>query len=103
MWTARREATATRPCTWCRNGAWDCRQAPCARFVAWGSREQRVRVRMTRARQNIYRLAFFDDFAGVHHQHTVACLRDDAEIVRDQQHRHLESRREIAEQIQHLR
>ena len=50
--------------------------------------EQQLRVRMQRPREKFLRLRDLDDLAGVHQRDPMRDFADDAEIVRDQQHRH---------------
>ena len=47
--------------------------------------------------------AGFHDLAMVDHRHLVGCIRHHAEIVGDQQHRHLEALLQVAQQLQDLR
>ena len=45
----------------------------------------------------------FDDFALQHYADAVRHLADDAEIVRDEEHRHVEAALELRQQLQDLR
>jgi hypothetical protein len=45
----------------------------------------------------------FDDRAGVHDEHTVRPRRDDAEIVRDEDDRHLEVAAKCIDEVEDLR
>jgi hypothetical protein len=47
--------------------------------------------------------ADFHDFAGVHHCEPVAGIGHDAEVVRDQQHRHRQPLAQVHDEIEHLR
>ena len=45
---------------------------------------------------------FFDDPAGIHHRDAIRLLRDDPEVVGDEQQREAETRLQIAQQIEDL-
>jgi len=57
---------------------------------------------MTRLCQDFAREPFFDDAAGVHHSDALGHLRDDAEIVGDEEKTELQFAAEAVEQIQDL-
>ena len=46
--------------------------------------------------------ARLDDLAGIHHRDAVAGLRDDAEVVGDEQHAHAEVVAQLQDQLQDL-
>ena len=46
--------------------------------------------------------ARLDELAGLHDGHPVAQVGDDAEVVRDQEHRHVTLGLQVAEQVEHL-
>jgi hypothetical protein len=58
---------------------------------------------MRRTTENFRRGSHFDQAAGVHHSDAVRHLRDDGEIVRDEQHRQREFYAQLAKQVEHLR
>src|SRR4051794_12380377 len=58
---------------------------------------------MRRTREHRAGVALFGDPAGVHHGDPVAGLGDDAEVVRDEQHRGVEAALHIREDRQDLR
>ena len=64
--------------------------------------EQHLRVGMPRALDDVGGGARLDRLARVHHHHLVAELRHHAEVVGDEEHRHAEVAREVAEQSQDL-
>ena len=66
----------------------DARRRP--RLLGVGQRLEQVdRVRMQRPREELLRVGHLDDLARVHQRDAMRHLRDDREIVRDEQHRHL--------------
>ena len=60
-------------------------------------------VGMLRRGEDIVRRAALDDLAIGHHAHPVRHLAHDAEIVGDEQHRHVEFRFELEQQVEDLR
>ena len=60
-------------------------------------------VGVLRPGEDLLRRAPLDDLAIVHHAHPVGHLAHDAEIVGDQQHRHVELVLELEQQIEDLR
>ena len=60
-------------------------------------------VGMLRRGEDIVRRATLDDLAIGHHAHPVRHLAHDAEIVGDEQHRHVEFRFELEQQVEDLR
>ena len=83
-----------------RNGLQHCswRRAP-----GDGNRgQQRLRVRMQRPRKQRRRRRRLHHLARVHHQHASCNACDDAEIVGDQDQRHLEAMLQPHEQVQDL-
>ncbi len=69
----------------------------------WDRAEERLRVRMPHRAEELVRRRALRDLAGVHHHHPVRALRDHAEVVRDQDHGHLEVTPERVDQIEDLR
>ena len=57
---------------------------------------------MARLGEQLATGAGLDDAAGIHHRHAIAGLRDDAEIVGDEDHAHAELRAQAQEQLQDL-
>ena len=64
--------------------------------------EQRARVRMSWRRENAARRSGLDALPGIDDADIVAQLGDDAEIVRDEQHRQAELAHQIAQQFENL-
>ena len=77
---------------------------PCAlpRTKARAGAKQALRIGMSHAREHGIRRAAFDDGAAIHHHHALHILGDDAEIVRDQNHRHAALGNEVCDQIEDL-
>ena len=66
--------------------------ASSARVYGWcGAREQLAHGRL------------LDDLPGVHHDHPLRALGDDAEVVRDEEHRHRHRRLQRREPLEDLR
>ena len=65
--------------------------------------EQLLRIRMLRRAQEGLALGELDDLAGVHDRHAVRHLRDDAEVVGDQQQRHAALGLQLRQQVEDLR
>ena len=60
------------------------------RLAVSGSASNRLTAYgMQRTREELLRVGDLDDLAGVHQRDAMRHLRDDREVVRDQQHRHL--------------
>ena len=96
------EAAAVEALVQRRHRAGDCRQ-PDAALGAIGQRaEEHPRVGMQRPREELLGLRNLDDLAGVHQRHALRHLRDDAEVVRDQQHRHAMAALQVGEQVEDL-
>ena len=55
--------------------------------AAGGGLYERARVILPRSRQDGLRPSSFDDMAVLHHDHSVADLRRNAQVVGDEQHR----------------
>ncbi|CDN42283.1 hypothetical protein BN871_BC_00130 [Paenibacillus sp. P22] len=64
--------------------------------------QQPLRIRMLRIVEQLHDFAFLDDLAGIHDHDVVGHLRDDAEIMRDEQDRHPAFILEAAQQVQNL-
>ena len=64
--------------------------------------DERAGVGMRGGAEDARDRRLLDDPAGVHHEHAVAHLRDDAEVVRDEEHGHAQLARQPADQRQHL-
>ncbi len=64
--------------------------------------EKHLRVGVQRTGEELLRRRLLDDLAGVHQRHLVRHLRDDAQVVRDQQHRHAALDLKIAQQVEDL-
>ncbi len=65
--------------------------------------DQTARVGMARRGEQLVDRRMLRDPAGVHHEHVVAELRDDAQVVRDEQHRHAVLVLQRAQQLEDLR
>ena len=74
------------------------RRGACAR----AAREQRPRVGVRGPANTCRGCAGLDDLAGVHHGDPVAGLRDDAQVVGDQQHAHAGFGAQLQDQLQDL-
>ena len=57
---------------------------------------------MLRIGEQVVDIGALDDLAGIHHQHLVGDLGDDAEIVGDDQDRHAEPLLQVAQQVEDL-
>ncbi len=66
-------------------------------------REQRFGVGMLRISEDFLHRALLDDLALFHHAYAVGDLPDDAEIVRDEKHRHAEAALQFFQELQDLR
>ena len=86
-----------------RNRAVDPLQAPGRSLQPGHGLQQSDRVRMLRVRQNVLRRPGFHDPPRVHHVDPVRHVRDEPEVVRDQQDRHAELLLERPEQLHDLR
>ena len=64
--------------------------------------EQRLRVAVARLVEDPVRRAGLDELARVHDEHAVGLPGDDAEVVRDQQHRHPDLGAQAREQLEDL-
>ncbi len=73
---------------------------PLAGRASRNRREQPARVRMLRRAQNLPNRARFDDPPGVHDGDAIRRLRDDAEVVRDEQQRQAERPLHFAQQVE---
>jgi len=73
-----------------------------ARLAHRGAK-QAARIGVARAPEERPHRRLLDDAAGIHHRRPVRPLRDDAEVVGDQQHRHAELPAQAVQQVQHLR
>ena len=65
--------------------------------------EQALRVRMRGLLKNVVLGSEFDQIARIHHGDAVGDLRDDGEIVRDEEHGEPELRAQFAKQVENLR
>ena len=65
--------------------------------------EERLGVRMPHRPEQLVRARALDDLAGVHHHDPVGPGRDHAEVVRDQDHGHLQVPAQRVEQVEDLR
>ena len=65
--------------------------------------QQVAGVGMAGSAEDALRRARFHDFAVGHHAHPVRHRADDAEVVRDEQHRHAHLGAQLAQQVQNLR
>ena len=97
---ARREGAAGRDVAEPRHGALD-RPQPRA-VLARQRRQQAARVGVLRVAEQRPHRRLFDDAAGVHHGDAIRLLRDDAEVVGDEQQREAEARLQIAQQVEDL-
>lgn len=59
-------------------------------------------VRVPRSVKEWVAQLFLNDFAGIHHRHTVTKLRNNAKVVRDQDDRRPESLAQVAQQLKDL-
>src|SRR4051812_15448578 len=97
------EPAARRPVEWARH---DARNGFQPRAFVRDARDrvhQAYRVGVQRPREQDVRFGALDDLACIHHRDLIGALRDDAEIVRDQQHGHAEAIFQLADQIKNLR
>ena len=78
---------------------------PLARFhvEARDGMQQRLEVRVPGVAKDIVQAAAFHHLAVVHHDHLVGDVGDDAQVVRDDQHGHVELALKIVHQLQDLR
>ncbi len=75
-----------------------------ARRPARGLRgEQHLGVRVLGVSEDLPRLSLLDDAPVLHHAHPLGHALDDAEVVRDQQHRHAHALLQLAQQLEDLR
>ena len=65
--------------------------------------KQAARVGMQRPVEQLGDGGALDDAAGIHHQHAVGGLGDDAHVVRDDDDRHAELVAQVHQQVEHLR
>ena len=98
----RREGAAGRHVTERRNRSLD-RLQPSAGRSARNRRQQALRIGMFGVAEQLGRRRLLDDPSGVHDGDAVRRLRDDAEIVRDQEERQLELALHVAQEFQDLR
>src|SRR3989442_9496451 len=98
---ARVEATAARRGEEARREAVD--RTELLRRHRDGAREEPLRVRMDRTAENRLDRADLDELARIHDRDAVAHLRDDTEVVRDQEERHRIGAAEVAEDLEDLR
>ena len=97
------KAAALRPLRRRRHGAGN-RREPLALLPDLRHRvEQAFRVRVVRAREQVADRRFLDDLAAVHHDDARRRLRDDAQVVRDEQNRRAELLLQVAQQLENLR
>ena len=61
-----------------------------AHAAAWNATEESDRVRVPRILQHVLDGSFLDESARVEHADAIAHLRDDAEVVADEEHRGVE-------------
>ena len=86
-----------------RDGAFDGRERKSAVGLECGNRaQQALRVGMTGGVKNIRLRAELDQAAGVHDRDAIGYVRDDGEIVRDEEHRQSEFMAEVVEQVEDL-
>ena len=57
---------------------------------------------MTRPAEHITDVALLDDLAGVHDRHAIGDLRNDAQVVADEDHRHTQPPLQVGQQIDDL-
>jgi hypothetical protein len=101
--TARREAAAAGHLGQRRHLAGNRLQpAAAAREIGQGGKEF-LRIRVAGRREKDLTRRFLDDLAGVHDADPRRHLRDDAEVVGDQQHAHRVLGLQPAQQFEHLR
>ena len=65
-------------------------------------REQSFRVAMARVGEELGRRRGLDHLPGIHHRHPVGVLRDDAEIMRHEDHRHAELAAQVVKELEDL-
>ena len=58
---------------------------------------------MPRVCENLRHRVGFDDFAFLHHRHIVGNFADDAEVMRNEEHRHIMARLELLQELEDLR
>src|SRR5690554_1278077 len=96
------EAASLRPRGWRRDPAGDHGELLLACAQARDRAQQALRVGVSRVGEDLLDRALLHDLPAVHHDHAVAHLRNDAEVVRDQEHRHAETVTEPRNQLQDL-
>ena len=74
-----------------------------AHAAARDAAQQADRVRVTRVLEHVLDRALLDEPPGVEHADAIAHLRDHAEVVADEEHRRVELRLELRDEIEHLR
>ena len=65
--------------------------------------EQRFGVGVTRTDEEIRRRPVLNDLTGVHHRHVIGDIGDHAEVVRDEDHRHVFLALQPVQQLDDLR
>ena len=87
-----------------RQFAFQARCAACGRPAsARRRREQRLRVRVQRPREDALLRALLHREPEVHHEHLVRDVAHHAEVVRDEEIGHAELALQVGQQVQHLR
>ncbi len=64
--------------------------------------DQRLRVGMARRRENLRHSIGFDDFAFLHHRDIVGDFPDDAEVMGNEEHRHVVARLQVLQKLEDL-
>ncbi len=100
---ARREGAAAAELVRSGHKAWDLGEARGAGAERGHRCHQRARVGMARPVEQVEHRRFLDLLAGVHHDHPVAALGDDAEVVGDHDHAHAELALQALDQVEDLR
>ena len=81
---------------------WSMIRCASRRAAARDRREQRLRVRVQRPREQVGRVGELDDLAEVHHGDAVGDVADDGEVVRDEEVGQPEVALQLDEQVQDL-
>ena len=80
----------------------DGRQSAARRVEARTTRQQALRVRVLRVREDVPHAVVFDQLASIHDGHFVGDLGDHTEVVRDEQNRHATLIAQLADQREDL-
>ena len=96
------EVAVRRPVPRRGHHTWDGREFAAAAHVAGNRSNETLGVRVLRCGEHVIEPAGLHDLTCVHHRHAIGQIRDDTEVVGDQQHRHVAVARQLTDQVQHL-